>query len=345
VPARGGRHAADGSPTEKCKPVSDERDWEIPRELQPDPDEYSFDLNRALESVVALSSTVPPDAFTATTLGTERTGSGVVIREDGLVLTIGYLITEAEHVWLRSLGSRPTPGHALAYDQETGFGLVQALGRLALPSLPVGRSDSLRIGDSVVVASGGGRPHAIASKVVARQEFAGYWEYLLDDAIFTAPAHPFWGGAALIGSEGRLLGIGSLLVQRGDGQGRRVDINMCVPIDHLTPILNDLLTFGRVNKPSRPWLGMFAAEQEEGIIVVGLAKGGPAEKAGVQVGDRVVAVGAEESGDLATLWQNVWSAGTAGAEVRLSLMRDEITTTVAIRSADRAQFLRAPTLH
>jgi S1-C subfamily serine protease len=333
------------SPGHESEPVSDDKDWEIPPELQPDPDDYSFDLDHALEAVVGLSAVVPADAFTAGTLGTERMGSGVVIREDGLVLTIGYLITEAEQVWLRSLAGRPTPAHALAYDQETGFGLVQALGRLGLPTIPIGRSDALRVGDSTVVASGGGRQHAIASKVVARQEFAGYWEYLLDDAIFTAPAHPFWGGAALIGGEGKLVGIGSLLVQRGDAQGRRLDINMCVPIDHLTPILNDLLTYGRVNKPSRPWLGMYAAEQEEGVVVVGLAKGGPAEKAGVQVGDRVLAVGEDESSDLATLWQTVWSAGTAGAEVRLSLVRDEITTTVAVRSADRAQFLRSPTLH
>jgi len=325
--------------------VSEERDWEIPPELQPDPDDYPFDLDRALESVVGLSAAVPQDAFTATTLGTERVGSGVVIREDGLVLTIGYLITEAEQVWVRSVAGDRIPAHPLAYDQESGFGLVQALGRLTLPTLPLGRSDLLRVGDSTVLASGGGRAHAIASKIVARQEFAGYWEYVLDDAIFTAPAHPFWGGAALIGGEGKLAGIGSLLVQRGDAKGRRLDINMCVPIDHLTPILNDLLTLGRVNKPSRPWLGVYAAEQEEGVVVVGLAKGGPADRAGVQVGDRIVAVGEEESADLATLWQTVWSAGTAGAEVRLQLMRDDITTTVAIRSADRAQFLRSPTLH
>lgn len=325
--------------------MSDDKDWQIPPELQPDPDDYSFDLDRALESVVGLSAAVPADAFTAATLGTERMGSGVVIREDGLVLTIGYLTTEAESVWLRANSGARTPAHPLAYDQETGFGLVQALGRLGLPALSLGRSDSLRVGDATVVASGGGRQHAIASKVVARQEFAGYWEYLLDDAIFTAPAHPFWGGAALISGEGKLVGVGSLLVQRGDAKGRRLDINMCVPIDHLTPILKDLLTYGRVNKPSRPWLGMYAAEQDEGVVVVGLAKGGPAEKAGVQVGDRVLAVGEEESSDLATLWQTVWSAGTAGAEVRLKVARDDLVATVAVRSADRAQFLRAPTLH
>lgn len=325
--------------------MGEEQDWEIPRELQPDPSDYTFDLERALDSVVGLTATVPDDAFTASTLGTERAGSGVVIRPDGLVLTIGYLITESETVWLRPASGSRIAAHPLAYDQETGFGLVQSLGRPGLPALTLGRSDELRAKDQTVLASGGGRPHAIAGKVVARQEFAGYWEYLLDDAIFTAPAHPFWGGAALIDEQGKLIGIGSLLVQRGDREGQRLDINMCVPIDLLTPILDDLLTYGRVNRPSRPWLGIYAAEKDDGVVIVGLAKGGPAERAGVRVGDRVLNVGGEESVDLASLWQTVWSAGAAGAEVRLKIERDDDVRTVAVRSADRARFLRAPTLH
>ena len=141
-----------------------------------------------------LKTYVPPDAFTAGTLGTERAGSGVVIRESGLVATIGYLITEAETIWITSSDGRAMPGHALAYDQESGFGLVQALGRLDLPALDMGDSDRLKVGDQVVFAAGGGRHHAMETRVVGRQEFAGYWEYVLDDAIFTAPAHPFWGG-------------------------------------------------------------------------------------------------------------------------------------------------------
>ena len=173
------------------------QDWEIPPNLQPDPDDYSFDLERSLRAIVNLKTYVPPDAFTAGTLGTERAGSGVVIRESGLVATIGYLITEAETIWITSSDGRAIPGHALAYDQESGFGLVQALGQLNLPALEMGDSDRLKVGDQVVFAAGGGRHHAVETRVVGRQEFAGYWEYVLDDAIFTAPAHPFWGGGGL----------------------------------------------------------------------------------------------------------------------------------------------------
>ncbi len=236
------------------------QDWEIPPKLQPAPDDYSFDLERSLRAIVNLKTYVAPDAFTAGTLGTERAGSGVVIRESGLVATIGYLITEAETIWITSSDGRAIQGHALAYDQESGFGLVQALGRLDLPALEMGDSDRLKVGDQVVFGAGGGRHHSIETRVVARQEFAGYWEYVLDDAIFTAPAHPFWGGGGLIGSDGKLLGIGSLILQQGDGKGQRLDMNMVVPIGLLTPIMKDLLSYGRVNRPARPWLGMLATE-------------------------------------------------------------------------------------
>src|SRR5262249_30367990 len=233
-------------------------DWEIPPNLQPDPDDYSFDLERALRAVVSLKTYIPPDAFTAGTLGTERAGSGVVIRESGLVATIGYLITESETIWITSNDGRAVPGHAMAFDQESAFGLVQALGRLDLPALEMGDSDSLKVGDQVVFAAGGGRHHAVETRIVGRQEFAGYWEYVLDDAIFTAPAHPFWGGGGLIGSDGKLMGIGSLILQQGDGKGRRLDMNMVVPIGLLTPIMKDLLTFRRVKPPGRARAGQCA---------------------------------------------------------------------------------------
>ena len=231
------------------------QDWEIPRNLRPDPDDYSFDLERALKAVVSLKTYVPADAFTANTLGTERAGSGVVINDKGLVATIGYLITEAETIWITANDGQVVPGHALAFDQETGFGLVQALGSLNLPHLDMGDSDRLKVGDQVVFAAGGGRHHAIETRIVGRQEFAGYWEYVLDDALFTGPAHPFWGGCGLIGTDGKLMGIGSLILQQGDGKGRRLDMNMVVPIGLLGPILKDLLTFGRVNRPGAPLAG------------------------------------------------------------------------------------------
>ena len=214
-------------------------EWEIPQKLQPDPDDYSFDLERALRAVVGVRANVPQDAFTANALGTERSGSGVVFdARQGLVLTIGYLITEAETVWIIAADGRAVPGHALAFDQASGFGVVQALGRLDLPALEFGDSDDLAVGSRGILAAGGGRAHAIETKVVGRQEFAGYWEYLLDDAIFTAPAHPFWSGAALIGADGKLHGTGSLILQQGDGK-RRHDMNMIVPVSILRPVLTE----------------------------------------------------------------------------------------------------------
>lgn len=320
-------------------------DWEIPLNLQPDPGDYSFDLDRALSSIVSLRSEVPGDAFTANTLGTERGGSGAVIRDSGLIATIGYLITEAETVWINTNDGRAVPGHALAFDQESGFGLVQALGKLNLPALEFGDSDRLKVGDRAILAAGGGRHHAIENKLVGRQEFAGYWEYVLDDAFYTAPAHPFWGGTGLIGPDGKLYGTGSLILQQGDGRGKRLDMNMVVPIGLLPPILSDLLTYGRVNRPARPWLGMYAAESDEAILVGGVADGGPAEKAGVHTGDRIIAVGNEEISDLGGLWRRVWASGSAGAEVRLRLARDDSVFGVSVRSADRTAFLKSPKLH
>ena len=323
----------------------DETDWEIPRKLQPSPDDYAFDLERALSGVVGLRTQVPSDAFTAGTLGTERAGSGVVIRENGLVVTIGYLITEAETVWLTSPAAGAVPGHALAFDQQSGLGLVQPLGRLGLPALALGDSTRLSEGDPVIFAASGGRHHAIETRVVGREEFAGYWEYVLDDAIFTAPAHPFWGGGALIGADGRLLGVGSLILQRGDDKGRRLDMNMVVPIDRLPPIIDDLMTYGRVNRPPRPWLGVYAMDSDEAVVVGGLADGGPAEQAGVRTGDRIVAVEGEEVTDLASLWRKVWSVGPAGAPVALRIARDETEIDISITSADRARFLKSPSVH
>jgi S1-C subfamily serine protease len=320
-------------------------DWEIPGEIQPKPGECSFDLDRALAAVLGLRSTIPDDAFTAGTLGTERAGSGVLIRGDGLVLTIGYLITEAETIWLTTAAGGAVPGHVLAYDQETGFGLVQALGRLNLEPLELGIGMRVGAGDRAIMAAEGGRRHAIAARVVARQEFAGYWEYVLDRAIFTAPAHPFWGGAALIGADGRLIGIGSLHVQHSSGRELRRDVNMVVPIDLLPPILDDMLTFGRPNRPVRPWLGLYAAEVEDAIVVAGLADRGPASEAGLQPGDRILSVGEETVGSLAGFWRRVWAGGPAGSEIPLQVSRDGESLSVRVLSADRTRFLKAPKLH
>lgn len=320
-------------------------DWEVPPSLQPSPSDYSFHLDQTLKGIVSLRSFVPADAFTAGTLGMEREGSGVVINDTGLIVTIGYLVTEAETIWINTNDGRAVPGHALAMDQETGFGLVQALGKLDLPVFEIGDSDHFSLGDRCVLAAGGGRHHAVATKLAGRQDFAGYWEYALDDAFYTAPAHPNWGGTGLIGEDGKLLGVGSLILQQSGKSGRRLDMNMVVPIGLLTPILNDLLTMGRANRPPRPWLGMYAAEDGDAVMVGGVTSNGPADKAGVQAGDQIIEVGGEEIGDSGDLWRSVWSHGIAGASVPLRVVRDDQIIDITVQSADRTSFLKAPKLH
>ena len=213
-------------------------EWKVPAAVQPRLEDYSFDLERALSAVVGLHSIVPGDAFTADTLGTERAGNGVLI-DDGLIVTIGYLITEAETVWLHLADGRVVQGHVLGIDQESGFGLVQAFGQLDLAPLPLGSSAAAALNDRIVVGGIGGRTRSLAGRIAAKQEFAGYWEYLLDEAIFTHPAHPNWGGTGLISAAGELIGIGSLQLEREHG-GKSEHLNMNVPIDLLKPVLEDL---------------------------------------------------------------------------------------------------------
>jgi S1-C subfamily serine protease len=320
-------------------------DWKISASVQPKAKDYRYDLERALTSVVGLRAIIPDDGFTADTLGTERAGNGVVIRENGLVLTIGYLITEAETIWLNLNDGRNVPGHALAYDQETGFGLVQALDRLDLPALPIGNSSAASLGTSVVVGGAGGRSRSVAARIVARQEFAGYWEYVLDEAFFVAPSHPHWGGTALIGPDGDLLGIGSLQLEHTSGKGPNELLNMVVPIDLLKPILEDLTKFGRPNRPARPWLGLYATEIEDKVVVVGLARKGPAQRAELHTGDIVLAVAGNEVETLAGLYRRVWALGAAGVSVPLKIYREGDIFDVSVTSGDRANFLKAPRMH
>ena len=324
--------------------MADSSEWAFPAELRPKPNELIFDLEAALGALVLVRAEVPEDAFTASVLGTERIGNGVVIRDDGLVLTIGYLITEATAIWLTTSQGAAVAGFPLAYDQATGFGLIQPLGPLGVPALERGSAASCRVGESVVLAGHGGLAHALKARVFAKREFAGYWEYVLDEAVFTAPAHPQWGGAALIGADGRLLGIGSLLVQEQVGTNE-MQGNMIVPIDLLEPILADMLALGRSQRPARPWLGMYTTEVEGQLVVAGLADGGPAERAAIRVGDLVLEVAGERVAGLAELFRKVWSLGPPGTEIPLTIAREAAVSRVRLRSADRQDFLKKPQLH
>jgi len=318
-------------------------EWKVPPAFQPRTGDYGFDLDTALTSVVGLHSIVPQDAFSAETLGTERAGNGVLI-DDGLVLTVGYLITEAEAVWLHFGDGRVMEGHALGFDSETGFGLVQALGRPGIAPLPLGNSADTRVGDRVVVGGAGGRTRSVGSQIVAKQEFAGYWEYLLDEAIFTYPAHPNWGGAGLISARGELLGIGSIQLER-EREGKAEHVNMIIPIDLLKPILGDLRKFGRVNKPARPWLGMFTTEIDNRVVIVGISARGPAARAELKTGDVILAVNGDRITSQNELWRKLWALGRAGVDVPLTVYHEGVTFDVTLGSIDRTKLLKAPRLH
>jgi S1-C subfamily serine protease len=321
-------------------------DWQVTPAFQPDPGDYAYDLDAALATVVTLKSTVPPDAFTAGILGTERSGFGVLIERTGLVLTIGYLITEADTIWIGLGDGRTVPGHALGYDQSTGFGLVQALARLDVPALELGSSDKLEVGDRVVVAGAGGRKHATAAILVGKQEFAGYWEYLLEEALFTAPAHPLWGGAALIGPGGDLCGIASLrLDQSKEGSGDGDQLNMIVPIDLLRPVIDELKMLGRPKAPPRPWLGLYAVEVDGQVVAAGLADEAPAERAGIATGDIIVAVAGRKVSSLAEFYRGIWSLGEAGVAVPLTIYHEGELSEVKVESSDRNRFLKSPSFH
>jgi S1-C subfamily serine protease len=324
--------------------MSDMKPWAFEESLQPRAEELDFNLDRVLDAVVLLRAEIPEDAYTGGILGTERLGYGVVIRENGLLLTIGYLITEAETIWLTTNAGVVVAGHALAYDQASGFGLVQPLGDLRATMLERGSAAAVAAGDEVFVIGHGGRAHALKAKVFAKREFAGYWEYLLEEALFTTPAHPQWGGAALVDQGGRLIGIGSLLLQEAE-EGEVDQGNMFVPIDLLEPILEDLIARGRAAHAPRPWLGMYTQQAEGRLTVGGLAPGSPAERAGVKVGDLVLGVAGERTAGLADFLRKVWQLGGPGIDVPLMLARQGDVLRLNVHSADRNDFLKKPRLH
>ena len=289
---------------------------------------------------------MPADAFTAETLGTERAGNGVFIRGNGLVLTVGYLITEADTLWITLNDGRSVPGHVLGYDQETGFGLVQALAKLDVPALDIGESAAASIGERVVVGGVGGRQRSVAARIVAKQEFAGYWEYVLDEAIFTAPAHPNWGGTALIGPAGELLGIGSLQLQHAVDKGQTQNINMMCRSICSKPIVDDLMKFGRRNAPPRPWLGLYATEVENRLVVVGLADRGPAKTR--RSAHRRHHSGGRRAGGARPrqlVPPHLGARRRPASMCRSPIYRDGETMEMRVKSSERNRFLKGPSLH
>ena len=314
---------------------------------RPNADELSFDLRAALAAVRPLRSAVPRDAHTAYSLGTEREGNAVLIDSDGLLLTIGYLIVEATDVIVSDDKGHPVPAQVVGYDHETGFGLIRAVNSLGIAPITMASTAApLRDNDPAIIAAQGGLEQAISAKVASRREFAGSWEYLLDEAIFTTPLHTNWSGSALIANDdGRLLGLGSLFVQDAVEGGSPVPGNMFVPIDLLTPILDDLITLGRRASPPRPWLGMHTTEALGHLLVAGVHDRGPADKAGIEPGDLVRTVDGDEVFGLAEMYRRMWSIGHAGVDIRFGIQRDAEALEIVIETGDRREYLRLPQTH
>ncbi len=291
-----------------------------------------------LSAVVGVEAEVPLSARTAETLGTRRSGSGVVIDDRGHVLTVGYLILEAARAEIVLESTRKVPAEIVAYDHASGFGLLRAIPAIEVAPMPLGDSAALGEGDPVLVVSRGGAAGAQPAIVVSRRTFAGYWEYLLERAIFTAPPHPRFGGAALVGTDGRLLGIGSLYV--GDAGGPSTAGNMFVPIDALKPILGQLREHGRVRRPSAPWLGVYTVERGGRLTVNRVAEGGPAAVAGLEPGDVIEAIGGEAIASQVDFYRKLWARGDAGVKVPLTVVRGERRVELTVESADREVWLR-----
>jgi S1-C subfamily serine protease len=297
-------------------------------------------VEELVAAVVRIKTYINPDGQTVQSLGREREGSGIVIDEDGLILTIGYLMVEAHTAEVTINGGRTVTATIVGYDHETGFGILRTLQPLKIKPLAFGRSGDVSVNDPVLIASGGGRDMIGPARVAAKREFAGSWEYLLDEAIFTAPPHPAWSGAALISREGKLLGVGSLIVGDTGGDGRGKPGNMFVPIERLPPILGDLIADGHVAGPGRPWLGVAADEVRGRLIVSRVTPDSPAEKAGIRKGDEIVGVGGEAARSLPDFYRKIWATGTAGATVPLDVEQGGGRRRIDVKSINRLDNLK-----
>ena len=296
-----------------------------------------------LDSLVGVRANIPADARTAETLGRERNGSGVVIDEDGLVLTIGYLIMESTSAEILLPDGRDVPAEVAAYDYDTGFGLLRPLVPIDVAPVSLGSAEGFPEDSRVLVASFDGAVSTTPAIVVSRRDFAGYWEYLLPDAIFTTPPHAGFGGAALLGPQGQLVGIGSLVVGDALPENQPLPGNMFVPIDALKPIFEDLLRDGRSTKVRKPWLGLFSEVHRGAIFVTRVAPDGPADQAGITADDVVVAVDGQRVRTLIEFYRAVWALGEPGVTVPLTVVGGDGPREVEVRSADRYDYLKLQT--
>jgi S1-C subfamily serine protease len=303
---------------------------------------YNVDFDNTLSSIVSINTYAPENCFSAELLGTERSGHGVVISDDGLILTVGYILTEAESIWIKTREKEAIQGYIVGNDFESGLGLIKAVEPLLVPKMKCGNLEDLHVNDSVLVAGYGGLGYTIEASIVEIKEFAGRWEYILDQAIYTSPVHPNWAGAALIGKEGKLYAIGCLLIQ--EEQSNKVDgYNMFIPVETITPYIEEILKFGGRKKKPRPWLGMLVHDEDEQLITTGIFSGCPADIAGLKLGDIIISVNDIPVTKLSNLFREIWKLGDSGVDVPLTIIRDGEKHEFVVKSSDReSSFIHVP---
>ena len=294
----------------------------------------------AANATVTVKSKAIANARSIRTLGEERTGAGVLIAPEGLVLTIGYLILEADQVEITTARGRTIPAIVVAYDHATGFGLLRPMGPLDVTPIKRGTSSSVESLDRLMTVAGGGEDSVTVATVVSRRRFAGYWEYMIEGAIFTSPPRPDHSGAALINKEGELVGIGSLFVMDAASPGERLPGNMFVPIDLLKPILPEMIRTGQQKGGRRPWIGLSSLEEDGRIKVMRVSDDGPAAQAGIAPGDILLSMGGEKLENLPDFYRRLWESGAPGVEVQLKVLHGSEIRDVTIKSIDRTQLIR-----
>ena len=297
------------------------------------------EAEQLLKAIVKVKSTIPNEARTAGVLGTTREGNGVLIDAEGHILTIGYLIIEADGIEVEDQEGQKIPARYIGYDHKTGFGLIRAEKALNITPMQLGQSSNIKAGDPVLVIGHGGADSVQGVRVVFRGEFTGYWEYLLDNAIYTTPPYADYSGAALIGRDGQLLGIGSIFTRQTIAELGAVPCNMFVPIDLLRPILSRLIATGNSGEPPPPWLGLQIDEFHGRLFVRRVTSGGPAEKAGLGSGDIILKVDKKAVQGLADFYRKVWALGPAGVEVPMAVLKGIEIRDIVVRSGDSNQYL------
>jgi len=304
-----------------------------------------IDAEQLYGALVRVQTIAVPNARSNASLGRAREGTGTVIGKDGLILTIGYLIVEADAVKVTDARGRSYPARVVAYDHRTGLGLVKTTVPFNVPPVPLGNSSMLADREPVLIAGWGGVPDTALAYVVSRRTFTANWEYMLDEAIFTSPPTTGWSGAALVDRKGTIVGVGSLVVREATAGDPKLPGNMFVPIDALKPILDDMIKTGRRKDAPRPWLGLAADEIQGRLIVSRVSPEGPADSAGVKQGDIILAIGKEVVLSQAEFYQKLWDRTRAGDLISLRVLQGADIRDIRVQSIDRVDYFRPLTTY